>query len=80
MKSTAPVMVYFGEKDTTLPPVQSELYRKKMCAIATANVGRIQLLCHQSHFSAPCSSEQFYLPWIAPRFAEKPALDGCAAT
>lgn len=25
-------------------------------------------------------SEQFYLPWIADRFAGKPAADGCAAS
>ncbi len=77
VKPVAPVMIYFGDNDTTLPPIQSELYRKKMCAIAGANVGRMQLPGTQDHFSTPGVSEQFYLPWIADRFAGKPAPDGC---
>lgn len=28
--------------------------------------------------ATPGLSEQYYLPWIADRFAEKPAPDGCA--
>jgi pimeloyl-ACP methyl ester carboxylesterase len=79
VKPAAPVMIYFGDNDTTLPPIQHELYRKKMCAIAGANVGRMQLPGTQDHFSTPGASEQFYLPWIADRFAGKPAPDGCAA-
>ena len=31
VKPVAPVMIYFGNNDTTLPPVQHELYRKFMC-------------------------------------------------
>lgn len=79
VKPAAPVMIYFGDKDTTLPPIQSELYRQKMCAISGANVGRMQLPDHQNHFTTPGASEQFYLPWIADRFAGKPAPDGCAS-
>jgi len=79
VKPAAPVMIYFGDHDTTLPPIQHELYRKKMCAIAGANVGRMQLPGTQDHFSTPGTSEQFYLPWIADRLAGKPAPDGCAA-
>ena len=78
VKPVAPVMIYFGDHDTTLPPSQGEMYRKKMCAIAGANVGRMQLPGDQNHFSTPGVSEQFYLPWIADRFAGKPAPDGCA--
>ena len=79
VKPVAPVMIYFGNNDTTLPPVQHELYRKFMCNIPGANVGRMQLPGSQDHFSTPGVSEQFYLPWIADRFAGKPAPDGCAA-
>ena len=78
VKPAAPVMIYFGDNDTTVPPIQHELYRKKMCAIAGANVGRMQLPGTQDHFSTPGASEQFYLPWITDRFAGKPAPDGCA--
>ena len=78
VKPAAPVMIYFGDNDTTLPPIQHELYRKKMCAIAGANVGRMQLPGRQDHFSTPGVAEPFYLPWIADRFAGKPAPDGCA--
>jgi pimeloyl-ACP methyl ester carboxylesterase len=79
VKPVAPVMIYFGNKDTTLPPIQHELYRKNMCEIKGANVGRMQLPGDQDHFSTPGVSEQFYLPWIKDRFAGKPAPDGCAA-
>jgi len=79
VKPAAPVMIYWGDKDTVTPPIQHELYRKNMCAIAGANVGRMELPGTQDHFSTPGASEQFYLPWIADRFAGKPAPDGCAA-
>ena len=78
VKPVAPVMIYFGDNDTTLPPIQHEIYRKNMCAISGANVGRMQLPGKQDHFSTPGLSEQYYLPWIADRFAGKPAPDGCA--
>jgi pimeloyl-ACP methyl ester carboxylesterase len=77
VKPIAPVMIYFGNNDTTLPPIQHELYRKNMCGIAGANVGRMQLPGNQDHFSTPGVSEQFYLPWIKDRFAGKPVPDGC---
>lgn len=79
VKPLAPVMIYFGNKDTTLPPIQHELYRKNMCAIAGANVGRMQLPGDQDHFSTPGVSMQFYLPWVKERFAGKPAANGCTA-
>ena len=79
VKPVAPVMIYYGNNDTTLPPIQHELYRKNMCAIAGANVGRMQLPGNQDHFSTPGLSEQYYLPWIADRFAGKSAPDGCAS-
>ena len=78
VKPAAPVVIYWGDKDTVTPPIQHELYRKNMCAIAGANVARVELPGTQDHFSTPGVSEQFYVPWIADRFAGKPAPDGCA--
>lgn len=79
VKPVAPVMIYWGDNDTVAAPIQNELYRKYMCAIDGANVGRMQLPGTQDHFSTPGVAEQFYLPWIADRFAGKPAENGCAA-
>lgn len=79
VKPIAPVVIYWGDNDTVTPPIQHELYRRNMCAIAGANVARVELPGTQDHFSTPGASEQFYLPWIADRLAGKPAPDGCAA-
>lgn len=76
-KPVAPVIVYWGTKDTVVPPVMGELYRKQMCKLG-GNVTRIQLPGEQDHFSTPASAEPLYLPWIADRFAGKTATDGCA--
>lgn len=78
VKPAAPVMVYFGVNDTAMPPIMGELYRKKMCTIAGANVGRMQLPGNEDHFSTPGASEKYYIPWIADRFAGNPAPNGCA--
>lgn len=77
-KPVAPVIVYWGTKDTVVPPVMGELYREQMCKMG-GNVARVQLAGEQDHFSTPAASEPLYLPWIADRFAGKPAADGCAA-
>lgn len=79
VKPIAPVVIYYGTKDTVTPQIQHELYRKNMCALAGANVARIQLPGEQDHFSTPSVSEPFYLPWIADRLAGKAAPNGCAA-
>lgn len=78
VKPVAPVMIYWGDNDKVVPPIQHELYRKHMCAIAGANVARVLLPGTQDHFSTPGVAEPFYLPWVADRIAGKPAPDGCA--
>ncbi len=77
-RPVAPVIVYWGTKDTVVPPVMGELYRKQMCKLG-GNVARVQLPGEQDHFSTPAISEPLYIPWIADRFAGTPADDGCAA-
>lgn len=77
-KPVAPVLILYGNKDTTLPPVMGEYYRKKLCALG-ANVARVQLPGDQNHFTTPAVSVPFYMPWIKDRLAGKPAADGCSA-
>lgn len=77
-KPVAPVLILFGNKDTTLPPAMGEYYRKQICALG-GNVARVQLPGDQNHFTTPTVSVPFYLPWIRDRIAGKPAADGCAA-
>lgn len=76
-KPVAPVIVYWGTKDTVVPPIMGELYREQMCKLG-GNVARVQLPGQQDHFSTPASAQPLYLPWITDRFAGKPAEDGCA--
>lgn len=77
-KPVAPVLILYGDKDTILPPVMGEYYRKKICALG-GNVARVQLPGEQNHFTTPPAAVPFYLPWIKDRLAGKPAGDGCAA-
>ena len=77
-KPIAPVLILYGNKDTTLPPVMGEYYRNQVCAIG-GNVARVQLPGDQNHFTTPTVSIPFYMPWIKDRFAGKPAVNGCAA-
>ena len=77
-KPVAPVLILYGNKDTTLPPVMGEYYRKEICAIG-GNVARVQLPGDQSHFTTPTVSIPFYLQWIKDRLAGKTAGNGCAA-
>lgn len=77
VKPIAPVLILYGNKDTTLPPVMGDYYRKKVCPLG-GNVARIQLPGDQNHFTTPPESVPFYLPWIKDRLAGKPAPDGCA--
>jgi len=78
VKPIAPVLILYGNKDTTLPPSMGEFYKNKICAIG-GNVARIQLPGDQNHFTTPPMSPPFYLPWIKDRLAGVPAPDGCAA-
>ncbi|WP_245414627.1 lipase family protein [Aestuariivirga litoralis] len=77
VKPIAPVLILYGNKDTTLPPVMGEYYRSKVCPLG-GNVTRIQLPGDQNHFTTPPESVPYYLPWIKDRIDGKPAPDGCA--
>jgi pimeloyl-ACP methyl ester carboxylesterase len=76
VKPVAPVIIYFGKDDTTVPPMMGELYYKQMCKLG-GNITRIQLAGNQTHFSTPASAEPLYVKWVAERFSGKPAVNGC---
>ncbi len=77
VKPLAPVIIYWGNKDTTVPPIMGQLYYEQMCKLG-GNVTRIELPGEQNHFSTPASAEPLYVSWVADRFAGKPAPNGCA--
>jgi pimeloyl-ACP methyl ester carboxylesterase len=79
VKPVAPVIAYWGTKDTAVPPVMSKLYREQMCKLG-GNVGRVQLAGEQTHFSTPGAAEPLYTAWIIDRLQGKPAPDGCGAS
>ncbi|MBU3596399.1 lipase [Polynucleobacter sp. 86C-FISCH] len=76
VKPVAPVVIYWGTKDTAVPPIMHELYQKQMCAMG-ANVGRNQLPGEQTHFTTPGVSAPMYLSWVKDRVAGKPLENGC---
>lgn len=76
VKPMAPVIIYWGNKDATVPPVMGQLYYEQMCKIG-GNVTRVQLPGQQTHFSTPASAEPFYVHWVADRFAGKAISGGC---
>jgi pimeloyl-ACP methyl ester carboxylesterase len=76
VKPVAPVIIYWGTKDVTVPPIMGELYQKQMCAMG-ANVSRIQLPGEQSHFTTPGVSAPMYLEWVKDRVAGKSLANGC---
>jgi hypothetical protein len=76
VKPVAPVIIFWGTKDTAVAPIMGQLYREQMCK-AGANVARVQLPGEQSHYTTPGVAEPQYVPWILDRFAGKPAPDGC---
>ena len=75
-RPVAPVMIYWGEKDTVVPPIMGELYKEKMCKIG-ANVSRVKLSGQQNHFTTPMASQPLYLRWIADRINGLEAENGC---
>jgi pimeloyl-ACP methyl ester carboxylesterase len=77
VKPVAPVVIYWGTKDTAVPPIMHELYQKQMCAMG-GNIERIQLPGEQTHFSTPGVSAPMYLEWVKDRIAGKPTLNGCS--
>lgn len=74
-KPIAPVIIYYGTKDTTVPPMMGAAYQKAKCAIG-GNVTRIELP-GQSHFTTPPTSKPMFTQWIKDRFDGKPVVDGC---
>ena len=76
VKPTAPVVIYWGTKDTAVPPIMHELYQKQMCGMG-ANVARIQLPGEQTHFTTPGVSAPMYLDWVKDRIAGKPLANSC---
>lgn len=74
-KPVAPVVIYWGNKDTTVPPVMGELYQKNKCAIG-GNVQRVELP-GMSHFTTPPAAKPLFTQWIKDRFDGKPVADGC---
>ncbi|MBU3557241.1 lipase [Polynucleobacter sp. Ross1-W9] len=76
VKPVAPVVIYWGTKDTAVPPVMHELYQKQMCTMG-ANIGRNQLPGEQTHFTTPGVSAPMYLQWVKDRVAGKPLANAC---
>lgn len=75
-KPAAPVMIYFGDKDTTMPPVMGKIYQEQACKLG-GQVGRMQLPGEQNHFTTPGVAQPFYLPWIKDRVAGKTVSNSC---
>jgi pimeloyl-ACP methyl ester carboxylesterase len=78
VKPVAPVVIYWGTRDTVLPPVMGKMYQDQMCKLG-GNVERVQLAGEQTHFSTPGAAAQLYLPWVRERFAGRPPANGCPA-
>ena len=76
VKPVAPVVIYWGTKDTVVPPVMGKLYQDQMCKLG-ANVERIQLGGEQTHFSTPGAAAPLYVPWVGARVAGTPPANGC---
>ncbi|MBU3615736.1 lipase family protein [Polynucleobacter sp. JS-Polo-80-F4] len=76
VKPVAPIQIYFGSKDTAVPPMMHKLYQEQACKLG-GNVGRMQLPGEQSHFTTPGSSKPFYLAWVKDRIASKPLANAC---
>ena len=76
VKPIAPVMIYFGDNDTTIPPVMGKIYQEQVCKLG-ANVGRMQLPGQHNHFTTPGAAAPFFVAWIKDRVAGKPLANGC---
>lgn len=76
VKPISPVVIYWGNKDVTNPPIMGKLYQEQMCKLG-GNVNRVQLPGDQSHFTTPGASKQFYISWIKDRLAGKIASNNC---
>ena len=78
LRPMAPVVIYWGNHDTVVPPVLHQLYFEAACRNG-AVMSRNELPGNQTHFSTPAAAEPFYLQWVADRFAGKPVVNGCPA-
>lgn len=78
VKPLAPVIIYWGNQDVTVPLVMGKLYYEQLCRLG-GQVTRVQLPGDQNHFTTPGSAEPFYVAWVADRFAGKPVPKGCTA-
>ncbi|MBU3620893.1 alpha/beta fold hydrolase [Polynucleobacter sp. CS-Odin-A6] len=76
IKPIAPVVIYWGNKDVTNPPIMGKLYQEQMCKLG-GNVNRVELPGDNDHFTTPGSSKSLYLSWIKDRLAAKPATNNC---
>ena len=76
VKPVAPVIIYWGTKDTAVPPIMHQLYQRQMCALG-GNIARIQLAGEQTHFTTPGVAAPLYLPWIKERLAGQPLANAC---
>ncbi len=76
VKPVAPVVIYWGTKDVTNPPIMGKLYQEQMCQLG-GNVDRVQLPGEQTHFTTPGTSAPLYRDWIKDRLAGKPAMNNC---
>lgn len=76
IKPMAPVIIYWGSEDKTVPPIMGKLYFEQMCKLG-GNMTRVQLPGKQSHFTTPGAAEPLYVKWVADRFAGIPAKNGC---
>ena len=77
VKPIAPVVIYWGNKDVTNPPIMGKLYQEQMCALG-GNVDRVELPGDNTHFTTPGSAAPLYRDWLRDRFAGKPATNNCA--
>ncbi len=78
VKPVAPVVIYWGTKDTVIDPVMGKLYQAQMCGLG-GDVTRVQLEGEQSHFTTPGAATPLLLPWLKDRFAGTPMQNGCPA-
>ncbi len=76
VKPLAPVVIYWGTKDTVVPPVMGKLYQDQMCQIG-GNVARVQLMGEQTHYSTPGAAKPLFLQWVKDRIDGKPATNAC---
>jgi pimeloyl-ACP methyl ester carboxylesterase len=78
VKPMAPVIIYWGTKDTTNPPIMGKLYQDQMCKLG-GNVERVQLPGEQTHFTTPGTALPLFVSWMKDRFGGKAAANGCTA-